>query len=60
MPTLYPHNKTNKEVKTDTLNYRGDYLVMIGEWNDGGTHTQDHGRVDLTVGIGGAVLDVLV
>ena len=30
-------------------------LVVVGEGNDGGTHTQDHGRVDLTVGVGGGV-----
>lgn len=46
--------------KLTLVNYRGDYLVMIGEWDDGGTHPQDHGGVDLTVGVGGAVLDVLV
>ena len=33
---------------------------MIGEGDDGGTHAQDHGRVDLTVGVGGAVDDALV
>ena len=31
------------------------YLVVIRERNDGGTHPQDHGRVDLAVGVGGAV-----
>jgi len=36
------------------------YLVVIGEGNDGGTDAQDHGGVDLTVGVGGAVLHVLV
>ena len=28
---------------------------MIREGDDGGTHPQDHGGVDLTVGVGGAV-----
>ena len=29
---------------------------MIGEWDDGSAHTQNHSRVDLTVGVRGAVL----
>lgn len=57
---LYFYNKINKEVKIDIFNYRGDYLVMIGEWNDGGIYIQDYGRVDFIVGIGGVVLDVFV
>ena len=36
------------------------YLVVIWEGNDGGTDAQDHGGVDLTVCVGGAVLHVLV
>lgn len=35
---LYFYNKINKEVKIDIFNYRGDYLVMIGEWDDGGIY----------------------
>ena len=31
------------------------YLVLIGEWKNRSTHAEDHGRVDLTVGEGGAV-----
>lgn len=57
---LYFYNKINKEVKIDIFNYRGDYLVMIGEWNDGGIYIQDYGRVDFIVGVGGVVLDVFV
>lgn len=33
----------------------GSYLVVIGEGDDGSTDSQDHGRVDLTVRISGAV-----
>lgn len=57
---LYFYNKINKEVKIDIFNYRGDYLVMIGEWNDGGIYIQDYGRVDFIVGVGGVVLDVFI
>lgn len=57
---LYFYNKINKEVKIDIFNYRGDYLVMIGEWNDGGIYIQDYGRVDFIVGVGGVVLDIFI
>ena len=33
---------------------------MIGEWDDGGAHPEDHGRVDLAVGVRGAVDVVLL
>ena len=36
------------------------HLVVIREGDDGGAHPQDHGRVDLAVGVGGAVGRVLV
>lgn len=31
------------------------YLVVVREGDDGGTDSQDHGRVDLTVCVGGAI-----
>lgn len=34
-------------------------LVVVGEWDDGSTDTQDHGRVDLTVSVSRAVGNTL-
>ncbi len=31
------------------------YLVVVGEGDDGSTDSEDHGRVDLTMRVGGAV-----
>ena len=37
-----------------------NYVVVIGEKDNRGIHSKDHNWVDLTVCVGGTVLDVLV
>ena len=46
-------------VYTSTHRYFTD-LVVIREWDDGSTDTEDHSRMDLTVSVCGAVDSVFL